>query len=161
MRGLGIGIILTTLVLTIGRPKEKLSDQEIMRRATELGMVMEEDNSDNLDKVLDEIRPTVAPTLQPSATITPEPTAKPTPTDLPPVDGNQSGNNSVDVTFTIKSGMSSGQVSKLLVEKGVVDNADDFNQYIVSVGKASVIRVGTYTIKKDATYKDIVDNITK
>ena len=48
IRGIGIGIIFATLVLTIsfyfGKgsfAKEKLSDEEIIERATELGMVME------------------------------------------------------------------------------------------------------------------------
>ena len=42
LRGLGIGIIVTTLVLMVAfsGKKEKLSDQEIMQRAEQLGMVM-------------------------------------------------------------------------------------------------------------------------
>jgi hypothetical protein len=183
MRGLGIGIILTTLILTISRPEEKLTDQEIIKRAEDLGMMTKEDfNNENLDKILDEILPTKAPTPQPSGAVTPEPTVeptveptpeptaeptpeptvKPTPTDLPQVEVDEDQNVSgSEIIFTVKSGMSSGQVAKLLVEIGLVDNADDFNQYIVKAGKASVIRVGTYTVKKDATYEDILDNITK
>ena len=46
LRGLGIGIILTTIILTIsnsGRELE-LTDEEIIQRAEALGMVMEEDS---------------------------------------------------------------------------------------------------------------------
>ena len=45
LRGLGIGIILTTIILTIsysGR-KTELTDEEIIKRAEVLGMVMKED----------------------------------------------------------------------------------------------------------------------
>ncbi len=46
LRGLGIGIILTTIILTIsysGR-KLELTDEEIIQKAEALGMVMEEDS---------------------------------------------------------------------------------------------------------------------
>lgn len=47
LRGLGIGIIVTTIILMIsfsGR-KEEISDEEVIARATQLGMVMPEDAS--------------------------------------------------------------------------------------------------------------------
>lgn len=49
LRGLGIGIMITTLILAISFAGElaggaaKISDEEIMRRAKELGMVMPEE----------------------------------------------------------------------------------------------------------------------
>lgn len=47
LRGLGIGIIVTTIILMIsfsGR-KEEMSDEEVMARAAELGMVTSEDGA--------------------------------------------------------------------------------------------------------------------
>jgi hypothetical protein len=179
MRGLGIGIILTTLILTIARPQEKLSDKEIMKRATELGMVLENDNNKNLDKVLDNIlpsevptpqpspaptmKPTVEPTAEPTATLTPEPTAEPIPTNKlsTEVEEDQNNNEDAEITFTINGGMSSRQVAILLAENGLVDNADDFNQYVDNMGKAGVIRVGTYTVTKGSSYQEIIEKITK
>lgn len=54
LRGLGIGIIVTTIVMgiTLGGGKEKMSDEEIIARAKELGMVesvSEESDTDNRD----------------------------------------------------------------------------------------------------------------
>lgn len=196
MRGLGIGIILTTLILTISNPKERLSDSEIMKRAEVLGMEMKADSTESLTEALDNIKPTVEPTesvQEPSVTpsgspepsdsakvsITPTPTTAPTsapepsPTPKPiptPIveatpsvkapDETANPHGSEEITFTVKSGMSSGQVAALLVEKGLVDNAEDFNKYIVKVGKASIIRVGTYTLPKDTTYQEIVIKLT-
>ena len=48
MRGLGLGILLTTLILAISNPKEKMTDREIMDRAGELGMGMKEED-DNFE----------------------------------------------------------------------------------------------------------------
>ena len=46
LRGLGIGIILTTIILTISHSGRKLelTDEEIIQKAEALGMVMEEDS---------------------------------------------------------------------------------------------------------------------
>ncbi|MHB8131985.1 MAG: hypothetical protein ACYDEX_23740 [Mobilitalea sp.] len=177
MRGLGIGIILATLLLTIANPKEKLSNEEIIARASKLGMVEEESENDYMDEVLEDIKPTEAlieqltgtpapeltpePSPEPTIKPTQAPTPKPTPTNIPAkIKDEPEDNNNSKVTFTVQSGMSSGQVAALLVEKGLIDNAEDFNQYIVEAGKASVIRVGTYTVPQDATYEDIMIKMT-
>ena len=49
LRGLGIGIIVTAIILIIARNTgNKMSDKEIIKRAEELGMVMKETESDKL-----------------------------------------------------------------------------------------------------------------
>ena len=49
LRGLGIGIIVTAIILIIARNTgNKMSDREIIERAEELGMVMKETTSDKL-----------------------------------------------------------------------------------------------------------------
>jgi len=189
MRGLGLGIILTTLILTIsGNTQEKLSDKEIKVRAAALGMV-EEDNSD-LHKILDGNKPSgtdqatgapgASPSLEPTQTAAAEPTILPTkeptpkpsvtpiptltptptpvPTPIPVVNNNQDADKKI--SFTIKRGMSSGQVATLLVQKGLIEDADDFNKYIIKKDKESTIRVGTYSLPQTATYDDIVKIIT-
>ena len=49
LRGLGVGIICTAIIMGIalsGNKKETLTDAEIIERARLLGMVMEEETSD-------------------------------------------------------------------------------------------------------------------
>jgi len=180
MRGLGIGIILTTLIFTISNNSHKLTDQEIIKRATELGMVSKDESDKKLE---DLIKPTVAPTPEPTEepteTPTPEPTVEPTeaptpeptmaPTEIPKqeteentdtVDTSEPENTTKTIGFTIKKGMTSGQVAKLLVEVGLIEDAIDFNNYIVGVGKASIINIGEFNIPEDATYEEIVTVIT-
>ncbi len=190
MRGLGIGMILTTLILSIGGTKERLTDQEIMDRAKTLGMVVEDEKDKNLDHVLAEINQsvtpapvaTIAPTVPPAntptvvpATVTPlEPTKQPTPepTKTPiskpaaksgTSDKTQSKGQTEEekITFTINKGMTSERVAALLEEKKLINNAADFDQYIINVGKARKIKVGTYTFYKGTSYSDIVSKITR
>ena len=211
MRGLGIGIILTTLILSIGNTNEKLTDKEIMARAKELGMVTQDEYNANLDQIMKDEKPTsaanllsgapsvtpvnpsaestVQPTVQPTTaqtagsttepTITPvtaptsaptaaptavptvapsqETTKEPTPTKKPAADNNQTSGK--EISFTINSGMSSGKVAELLVVVGLIEDEDDFNNYIVKAGKASIIRAGSYSIPQGASYEEILKKI--
>lgn len=179
MRGIGIGIILTTLLLSIGNPKQKLTDQEVITKAQELGMVMGKDNNSNLEQVLDDNKPTgeaadvsVTPSA-PADNVTPEPTQAPAiptpeptqvpiiPTVKPTVIPNPTSKPvSEKVTFTIQKGMSSGKVAALLKSIGLIDDADKFNKRVVDTGKASIINTGTYIITKGASYDDIIKVIT-
>lgn len=57
LRGLGIGIIITTLILTVvlSGGKEKLSDEEIIQRAEALGMVMvDTEETEQNDEMVDD-----------------------------------------------------------------------------------------------------------
>lgn len=244
IRGLGIGILITTIVLSVGGKKEKLTDKEIIARARELGMVMNEDKDDDLQKVLgkssdkdasgqdksdnkgadSEVRSnesdrenaseqeneasgpdnntntdinkdiTDAPsddkaadsdmdsteatgndniteadggstdTDTDSTGVSSDDNAAEADTDnadVPSDNNNEAdGDEPTQVEFTIVRGMSSRQVSELLAQKGLVENSVDFDDYIKRQGKASVIKVGTYTLPKDADYKTILKAIT-
>lgn len=174
LRGLGIGIILITLIFSISGNKEKLSNKEIISRAEKLGMVMW-DEQPSISEA-----PAVSPVVTGSpeitespditgaidATITPSPTKKPdmsdaVPTVAPkPTDKPIVGTSKTEITFTIEQGMSSGKVALLLFNSGLVDNADKFNEYVVQVGKADVIKIGKFTVEKGASYSDIMKVIT-
>lgn len=197
MRGIGIGIILTALILSIGNPREKLTDDEIIKRASALGMTMTDDGNSDLDQLLDKIKPTgnitpsitpapeLTPAVNPNTSPTPEASPQPTaalssapkqestpaptikapeisvkPTNIPAVTMSPIKDTD-EITFSIERGMSSGKVAKLLEDKGLVDDADAFNTYIVEKKKASVIKIGTYTLPKGSTYEDIINTITK
>ena len=107
LRGLGFGILITTLVF-IFAGSSKMSDEEIIKRAEELGYSKAtelEENSIGLKDLLENgtLAPTKVPELTitdtpipepsntpvptmettPSPTVTPEPTAEPTPTPEP------------------------------------------------------------------------------
>ena len=179
MRGLGIGILLTTIIFVLSGYNKVLTDEEIKERAAELGMVSEDHNGSSdessLDKVLENIltdkdstfEPTAEPTPEPTLEPTAEPTAEPTPeltlepTDAPVesnVDVSDDGN---EVTITISKGMSSNDVSRILYDAGLVDSADAFNRYIISKGKSTVISYGSFNISKAASYDEMIDEIVK
>lgn len=255
LMGLGIGIFITTLVLSIGNKKEKLSDEEIIARARELGMVMKDETKDSLEDVIEksldksglksgdfakndnqankdalsleetqffETAESVsenkddtnnlnedADKPETAETDTGAQNFKDTETDdnkIPEVteadketadadnaendekqdeiadENNMAADEDKDVTgedelasedantddgseagyvtFTITRGMTSYDVARLLYQKGLINDAKDFDMYIIRKGKASVIRVGTYSLPKNASYEEILKAIT-
>ena len=94
LRGLGIGIMVTAVILSVafGSRKETLSDREIMERATELGMVSESGSLAEMEKkenaetpeepqATPETSPKATPETSPKAT--PEASPKATPEASP------------------------------------------------------------------------------
>lgn len=195
LRGTGVGIILTAIVFSFANPRQELSDEEIIRRAASLGMVMKDDEGTSLDKLIDEIKPsapaeaatpaqsaagTDSKVTEPAVTVTPDENTQPEDVDdankndeedsLPQPDQNNDAGEDMpseeeaqaeEISFTIERGMSSKTVARLLEEKGLIDDAGNFNDYIVAQGKAAVIRTGSYSLPKGSSYREIMNAISK
>jgi hypothetical protein len=88
LRGLGFGILITALVFTVAGPSE-MTEEEIIKRAEELGYVKAEESSINIKDLMGTGTPspvaTKAPekTPEPTEAITPEATPDFTPTPTP------------------------------------------------------------------------------
>lgn len=105
LRGIGIGIIFSIIVFSVALTSNKtydISDEEVMKRARELGMVYSNDNDNSLtlndllnktdenkdeSEIDDNLEPTKAvelsPTNEPTPTIEPTKKVEPTPTTKP------------------------------------------------------------------------------
>ncbi len=172
IRGIGIGIIFATLVLTIsfyfGKgsfAKEKLSDEEIIERATELGMVMEatteegteEGTDENTEENPEENPEEVAEESDESntekeATVTAQ--AAPQIEDVASTDSEEAETITY-VPFTVRGGESSEIVSKNLKKAGLIDSVDDFNKYLSKIKVDNLIQSGTFYVKQGSSYDDI------
>ncbi|WP_310603524.1 hypothetical protein [Anaerosporobacter sp.] len=63
------------------------------------------------------------------------------------------------IPIEITTGMTATSVGKLLKEKGVIEDPDEFRRYMSENGYSGRIRTGNYLIPVDATYKKIADII--
>lgn len=182
LRGLGIGIIVTTLVLMVAfsEKKEKLSDQEIMQRAEQLGMVMadegqtetgteENTGTEAQPETEQDVQNTEAgteenadentenasePETEPQTEAAAEPAAPEDTTGN--VVGEVKQETSGEVAFTVKSGESSDTVAFNLYKAGLVDDATAFNRYMISKGYDSRLRTGDFKIRSGASYDEIL-----
>lgn len=64
-------------------------------------------------------------------------------------------------TVTIPGGLSSDSVAAILYKEGIIDNAINFNRYLIDRKLDRVIRSGTKTFPEGATYEDIANIICK
>ena len=177
LRGLGIGILVTAVIMGITQEsrKQTLSDREIRERAAALGMV-EPGNSLADLKATEAPTATAKPTQKPVATETPaatattkptekpteKPTAKPTqkptekPTEKPTQKPIQKPTEEEDTyVLEIQSGDGSYQVSYRLQQAGLVADARDFDNFLCSKGYDRKLRIGSYEIPKTATEEEI------
>lgn len=186
LRGIGIGIIFTAIVMSIAYNttiKNDISDDKVIERAKELGMV-EANNETKIDELLASTTPSPTPTEageevepanEPEPTSEAEPSATPTiapekqETELTPEVSDETDEDTdtssnpdtieTKVVIEITEGMSSEGVAKLLKSKGIIEDAAAFNQYLVINKYTKDIRTGNYEIEPFLSYQKIADMI--
>lgn len=176
LRGLGIGIIVTALLLCISYRKQ-MTDMAIIEKAKSLGMIFPEkseeisgsavDVAENAEPVQTPVqtpepttRPTESPSVTPQAAPTKEPevTKEPVTTQKP---AKSSKTKSEQVTIKVVSGMDSSAVAKKLEKAGIIKSASKLDSYLVKNGYANRIVVGTHKFVKGTDFKEIAKILTK
>lgn len=211
LRGVGIGILVTTIILTATHSSERrMSDSEVIDRAIELGMSFsashsgqqsstEEASSEESsagqensgDDVTDDLQheseaETEMGSQSPSETaselagdgealpgkeseavtgMTTQATTETaetaeTTTELTTEnenDGSAAGimNNEVTCTINITKGMSSRTVCDMLKQNGIIEDAADFDRYLIKTGYDDKIRVGEVEVNSGMTYEEL------
>lgn len=187
--GLGI-IFASIVCLTAyqGNSPKDMSDAEIKRRAKELGMVEQEDkigdlleknnenNQENVD-VVNETTEQVSTTEQISTSESSEESGKTTKkvTETNSTEEKKKQESTTEnqtnaekqpeteeemIKITVERGSSSFPVCQKLQELGMIEDANDFDTYLVKNGYASRIRVGEHTLKRGMSYHDIAEVIS-
>ncbi len=164
LRGLGIGIIVTALVMGITKDrKEPLTEAEIRAMALEIGMV----DSNSL-KLTD----TQASGEPDSFSGTPEP-GEPSGDERPGEgeDGEEpeepeepsgdEGQPDEGITVEIEPGAGSRAICRMLEEAGLIEDADSFDRYLIDNGYSKRIRMGTYVIIPGTDPEEIARIITR
>lgn len=166
LRGLGIGMIVTALILGISfsnrqdQTSQIMTDDQIRERAAELGMV---DSSEltlaalqNSEKQPTEGTPEETTQTQEQNNIEAEPEttvpAEPEVTEAP--------QRTQTASITIQRGDDSGSASRRLYEAGLVENAKAFDNYLCNNGYSRSINPGTYEIAPGISEEEIAKIIT-
>ena len=164
LRGLGIGIIITTIILTIAYSNRKLelTDEEIIQRAEALGMVMQEDSLfpfgnkelnteaqseiENRTEVQQETEHLTSSKTEADAAHQSEEEAK---TD------DSTNINEEAYLLVIFPGMVAQNISNELEEHGVVEDGYELRTYLAEVGYTKLLKVGKYEIPYGASKEEI------
>ena len=169
LRGLGIGILFTALVLCISYRSEN-SDSSVIERARKLGMEFPEKTPDTLLKPSASPdtaasgqavkTPTATPGKTASSTAIPTSKATAEPTIKPTEKSTEKPTGKVH-TFTVRSGLLSSSVSREMKEAGIIKDADAFDEYLEKSGMGRKVLAGKYKIPVGASYEEIARIITK
>lgn len=176
LRGIGVGILFATIVLLvayIATGRGEMSEEEIKKRAEELGMVQAESVLDSLDKPAkktdtetDEENKEPVSSENSSDENSEENTensseaATASATEAASEATNDTTSSGRVVTFTVVSGMNSYNVATILQDQGVIESADDFDAYLESNGYSARIVTGEYSVSIGTDYETIAKMIT-
>lgn len=177
VRGLGIGIIFGALImltayLTSG--KGSLSDEEVIKRAQELGMVKKSeyvlDSEVTSEETTTEAVTTETPATTEKATeaatteaaTTEAVTTEAATTEKATTEAatTEQTDTKTKATITVSGGMSSETISALLENAGLVDSASKFNSFLVQNGYDKKLETGSFDISGGMTYEEIAKILT-
>jgi hypothetical protein len=177
LRGLGMGIIFSAVLIlaTGGTKKQALTNEEIIARASLLGMVMPEDSTlseesaspSESDEPMESSEPLESeePKESSEPEETPKTSAEPSTEEEEETtkteEEAQSAKTEEYVTVRISQGMWSKDVANAMEAAGLVSNAESFDEYLCDNGYASLISTGTYQIPAGADFYEIANKITK
>lgn len=185
LRGCGLGILVASIVLMVSfhSQNKTMDDTAVMERASELGMIMPETEivSTEADSQLPESGTQSTDTdfssnknqkqnTKDSQNKTDGSSQKDEKdTQMTSDDKTGSGNNkdteskkkedkkeeSEEITVEIKKGEVCRQLAEELEHIGLVEDAETFRKYMQQLGYDDRIKVGTYTLKRGMTEKEI------
>ena len=174
VRGLGVGILFGALIMfaaymTSG--KNRMSDEDVIKRAQELGMVKQseyvlESDVTSQETTTEEITTeattekatTEAPTTTEKAT-TEATTTEKTTTEKATTEASTT-ETSTQTTVTISSGMSSEAIASALANAGLVDDASKFNSFLVANGYDMKLETGNFSLETGMSYEEIAKILT-
>ena len=191
LRGCGLGILVASIVLMVSfhSQNKTMDDTAVMERASELGMIMPETEivSTEADSQLPESGTQSTDTdfssnknqkqnTKDSQNKTDGSSQKDEKdTQMTSDDKTGSGNNkdteskkkedkkeeSEEITVEIKKGEVCRQLAEDLEQIGLVEDAETFRKYMQQLGYDDRIKVGTYTLKRGMTEKEIADTFVE
>ncbi len=213
LRGLGMGIIITTIILTISHmSNRKMTDNEIIERAMELGMSFsnsssetqtetqkpmesatqtdtdgesqtetdesqsetstEQDGSetDTTDESTENESEAESEESVPETDTADEPETEsetettieqPTPNQTTASGASDAPTDAVSCSLNIVAGMSSRSVCDMLKQNGIIDDAADFDRYLIRTGYDDKIRTGEVWVSSNMTYEELATVLSK
>lgn len=166
LRGLGLGLVLATLIMGIGQngnenvvAKPTVPMETQMESSEEATMESTMEDSSSLEEVSEEVSVAeeISSVEEASESQVKEPVSEEVVSEEIP--SSEEPEYSV-VVIEIRSGEGSGTVSRRLEEAGLVEDAEAYDKYLCQNGYDKKIRVGLHEINADATDEEIAKAIT-
>jgi len=170
LRGLGMGILFATIVMTVSSVvhNNNLSEEKIIKEAKKLGMIMpeteddatgglwatKEDTEDVIDTETETETQETETDIQETETETQAADTEPESTEKKEPVVIQDGNVTL-IEISVYPGDNARQVAERLYENGLVDDSESFRKYLGEMGYAKFLAIGEYYVPVGATYEEI------
>lgn len=183
LRGMGLGIIFATIVMTVSIKVHNnyLSEEKIIEEATKLGMIMPKEESTENHTLSSEGESQgqdsqIENSQQESQIETESDSEQKPSSESQQEEGTEivltqdtyqsshggeviirkSPNNPTrEIVMTIKKGATSEDVAEVLYQCGYIESVESFNEYMSSHNYNRVVRTGEKIIKAGSTYQEI------
>lgn len=157
LRGIGIGVIVTTLILMVSSVihNNNLSEEKIIKEALKLGMIMPETTDEK-----DSLWVQSTEETDKSTEAVPESETEGD-TQIPEEDTAITQEPRETVQFYIEIASTATLVSQNLCQAGLVDSAESFLSYLQEKDYTHSLRSGVFDIPKGASYEEICDIIMR
>ena len=165
LRGLGVGILVTAVIMTVALSKKQpMTDDEVIKRAKELGMIentiiKDVATSKEDEEVKEEIKEEPQEEVQEEVQEEKQEELQENPENIE--NETEVETEGETITVSVVSGDSSWSVAKRMEEIGLVDSAKEFDAFLCGNGYDKRISVGTYEIFNNASWEDMAKIITK
>lgn len=164
LRGLGLGIVITAILLavTAGSRKESLTDEEIIARAKTLGMLEETVLNDSVAKAKDETETQLRNQIEDEvkneleAQLRSEIEAE----FAAAAAAEQAAAAAEPIVFTVERGETPYGIGERLAEQGLVTTAEEFDRFLTNNGYDRSIVAAQYRIPVGADMETIARIIT-
>ncbi|KUP05987.1 hypothetical protein Q73_09410 [Bacillus coahuilensis m2-6] len=155
-RAFSIGLLVATLCLyTI----YQLDGEDRDAAVSEADMIKLEQQIQSLEEKLASAESTQEPTEETNEEAAEE--TNEAPTEETETTEQEEKNDVKEVTVTIESGVSIGEISSRLESEGFIEDQYDFNNFLKEKGYEQKIQLGEFKITSDMNYDQIAKIITK
>ena len=184
LRGIGLGILFAVLIMIISIHNHKydiLSDDEIIEKAKELGMVTTEQPAEQINETENSTELSFGENVSTTEVYkvdtdndanentsedvnSDKDTDKDNNTESQDTQTSESNSNEDEADYVIikvEKGDVCRNISTALEELNIIEDAEDFRKYMGKKGYASSIHTGEFKIPKDATYDEIAKILIK
>lgn len=188
LRGLGIGILITTIIFIIGihvNQDQMFSDEEVIRRAKALGMVMDETDGKTINELNKDKKQDSETKDQKDSQKEDSKESKndnkdnqeqakddQTKHDQTKADAQSEKTQDSNTATTPKQTVEqvrdqypsrdeySDTISQKLLDAGLIDDKAAFSKYINDTNVDNLIQPGTFTVPKGASYEEVAKILT-
>ncbi len=162
LRGIGIGILATTVIFMIAIAARGgiMTDEKAIARAQQLGYTLETEASgdattDTSDGMTLKEYSEASNTEETTDSTEEEKTEDTTDASDTEEETTNAADEPTEITITISSEDDSSAVAKRLQQNGIIEDASDFDQYLVKYGYDRILQPGDYTVSSDMDYAQL------